>query len=163
MTETLYTGPIFTLERIQDRWDVIRHSPAVAILAQKDGRILIVRQHRIALGTETLEIPAGLIDPGETPLEAAQRELSEECNLGGKLTLISRYYASPGFCDEEVYVFSATDLFERIGEPDEDENIEVTWMDPRAVLSGLLDGSIKGSSTTLVGCLWALQNPLNLG
>jgi ADP-ribose pyrophosphatase len=155
-TETLYTGKIVSLELQDSRWEIVRHAPAVAVVAMREGKILLVKQERRAVGTHTLEVPAGLIDPGETPLEAAQRELSEECNLGGTLELICRYIASPGFCDEEIFLFAATDLFENPGTPDEDEEIEVLWLEPSTVLAGMKSGEIVGSSTTIAGCLWAL-------
>lgn len=156
-TETLYTGKIVSLELQDSRWEIVRHAPAVAIVALKEGKILLVKQLRRVVDAHTLEIPAGLIDPGETPLEAAQRELSEECNLGATLELISRYIASPGFCDEEIFVFAATNLYKNPGIPDEDEDIEVLWLEPETVLAGMKSGEIVGSSTTLVGCLWALS------
>lgn len=156
-TQTLYQGHIVQLDIQDQRWEIVRHASAVAILAQReDGKMLCVRQYRVAIDRHTIEAPAGLIDTGETPLEAAQRELSEECNLGGSLTLLNRSYSSPGFCDEEVFIFRATDLFHNPGTPDADENIEVLWLDPKELLVQLRSGEVSSSTTTLAACLYAL-------
>ncbi|MBB6097997.1 ADP-ribose pyrophosphatase [Deinobacterium chartae] len=157
MTETLYEGKILRLQRLDARWEVIDHADAVAILALRDSQMLVVRQYRPAIGKHTLEAPAGLIDPGETPLEAALRELSEEANLGGHLELLTRFYPSPGFSNEEVYLFEATDLFEKPGTPDEDEELEVLWMRPQHVLEALRSGEVAGSASTITAALFALQ------
>ena len=73
--ETIWTGRIVTLELLGGRYEVARHASAVAILAVRDGVVLGVAQDRPAIGRRTWELPAGLIDPGEAPLEAAVREL----------------------------------------------------------------------------------------
>ena len=156
-TETIYQGHIVTLEKQEGKWEVVRHAPAVAILALRDGKMLCVRQLRRAVNAVTLEVPAGLIDEGETPEEAANRELSEEVGMQGDLTLLTRFYSSPGFCDELLYVFRAQNLREAQGTPDDDEDITVEWHDPHEVLDGLRKGSIQGSATTITATLFALQ------
>ena len=81
----LYKGRILNLA-LEGPYEIVEHAHAVAILVERDGRILFVRQYRPAVGTATLEIPAGLIDPGETPEEAARRELAEEAQLAGDMS-----------------------------------------------------------------------------
>lgn len=157
-TRVVYDGRIVRLELLGGKWEVVRHADAVAILALNDvGEMLLVRQERRAVGAFTVEAPAGLIDPGETPEQAARRELQEEAGLDGDVTLITRFYASPGFCDEFLHVFEATNLRERKLPHDEDEEgIEVLWLPPAQVLAGLRDGSLVGSASTVAAAMHAV-------
>lgn len=150
--ETLWSGRIVTLERLDGRFEVVRHAPAVAVLAvREDGRVLGVRQERPAIGRTTWEMPAGLIDPGESPEAAADRELREEAQLAGTLQLVSRMFASPGFTDEETHLFEARDLRPAEGEPDEDEELHIEWRDPLQVWRDVTEGRLATSAVTVVG------------
>ncbi|OLV19992.1 NUDIX domain-containing protein [Deinococcus marmoris] len=156
---TIYDGHILKLELLDNKWEVIRHADAVAVLALNDaGEMLLVRQLRRAVDAHTLEAPAGLIDGEESPEAAARRELQEEAGLDGEMRLLTRFYSSPGFCDEQLYVFQATNLRESRLPQDDDEDIEVVWMAPQKVLDGLREGRIIGSATTLAAALYALQS-----
>ncbi|MBI0446655.1 NUDIX domain-containing protein [Deinococcus sp. DB0503] len=157
-TQVIYDGHLLRLEVQGGKWEIVRHADAVAILALNDaGEMLLVRQRRPAIGTMTLEAPAGLIDEGETPEEAARRELQEEVGLDGEMTLLTRFYSSPGYCDEELYVYRARNLRERKLPQDADEDIEVVWLPPRQVLDGLRDGTLQGSASTVTAALYAVQ------
>lgn len=157
-TQVIYDGHIVRLEKLEGKWEVVRHADAVAVLALNGaGEMLLVRQPRRAIGGVTLEAPAGLIDEGETPEQAARRELQEEVGLDGDLELLTRFYSSPGFCDELLYVFAAENLRESKLPHDEDEEIEVVWMPPGAVLDGLRDGTLLGSASTVAAALYGLQ------
>lgn len=95
--------------------DVVRHPGAVAVVPlHDDGTVTLVRQFRAALDGELLELPAGLRDvEGEPDETTAERELIEEAGLApGRLEALVRFHNSPGFCDELVSVFLATDLRE---------------------------------------------------
>lgn len=155
-SETIYRGKIVSLEIHQGKWEIVRHAPAVVVLALRDGKMLCVRQRRRAVGATTLEAPAGLIDQDETPEQAANRELAEEAGLNGDLTLLTRFYSSPGFCDELLHVFHAENLREGQGTPDEDEDLTVEWHDPREVLRALRDGTELGSAATVTAALFAV-------
>ena len=109
---------------------------------------------RPAVGLAPLEIPAGLIEPGEDPLEAARRELAEETGLSGDLTYLFSYFVSPGFTDEKTHVFLAENLKEVEAHPDEDEAIEVVWMRPEEALERHQRGEVEFSATGLVGVLY---------
>ncbi|WP_092263779.1 NUDIX domain-containing protein [Deinococcus reticulitermitis] len=155
-TRTLYEGHILQLELLEDKWEIVRHADAVAVLAlNAAGEMLLVRQHRPAIGAVTVEAPAGLIDAGERPEQAARRELQEEAGLDAEMTLLTRFYVSPGFCDEQLYVFLAGELRESRLPMDDDEEIEVLWMQPQAVLAGLRDGTLTGSASTVSAALYA--------
>lgn len=160
-TETIYSGHIVQLEVIDGKWEVVRHADAVSVLAlDSAGRMLCVRQQRRAIGAATIEVPAGLIDEGEEPLTAARRELQEEAGFDGDLELLTRYYSSPGFSDEQLYLFKATNLRESKLPHDEDEDIEVLWLPPAEVLAQFKDGSATGAATSVTAALYAL---LDLG
>ena len=157
MRETLYQGRIVRLEIEDGRWEIVRHDHAVAVLARDpQGRVLGVWQRRPAVGTRTWELPAGLIDPGETPVQAAARELAEEVGLQGDLRLRTRFYVSPGFCDELVYLFEAHDLHPVVATGDPEEELELEWREPAATYQAIADGAIATSGVTVIGLQLAL-------
>jgi len=149
---SLFEGAIFRVER-RDGRDVVVHRPAVAIVAvDREEHIVLVRQHRVPAGGPVLELPAGLIDPNETPLETAHRELAEETGLhGGEWTEMATFFTSPGFTDEKLHLFLATGLDQGEASPQEDEEPEVVRV-PLAEIPSLLDGCDDGK--TLVGLLF---------
>jgi len=90
----------------------IDHPEAAAVVPfVAEEEILMVRQYRYALGKETLEIPAGKLDPGETPEGCARRELLEETGYdAGKLTFLYTYAPAIGYSNERIHIFSARNL-----------------------------------------------------
>lgn len=154
--ETIWEGRIVSVEVLDGRWEVIRHASAVAVLVLDGERVLGVEQDRIAIGRRTWELPAGLIDEGETPLEAARRELAEEVQLAADLQLITRSYASPGFSDEEIHLYRAVDPRFAAGRPDEGEELRISWRPVRDVWRAVADGEIATSAITAVGLRHAL-------
>jgi len=107
--------------------EVVEHKPSVGIIpVTQDGDILLVLQYRHAAGKTILEIPAGKIEEGENPEQAALREMSEEIGRTGRLQKISQWYLAPGYDTELMHVFVATDLRKvEHGVLDDDENIIV--------------------------------------
>ncbi|PTA67370.1 NUDIX domain-containing protein [Deinococcus arcticus] len=158
-TQVIYDGHIVRLEVQDGKWEIVRHASAVAVLAlNARGEMLLVRQQRRAIDAVTVEAPAGLIDEGESPETAARRELQEEAGLDGDMTLLTRFYSSPGFCDEELHVFEATGLREsKLPHDEDEEGIEVLWLPPAQVLAGLRSGSLVGSASTVTAALFGLQ------
>jgi ADP-ribose pyrophosphatase len=133
--------------------EVVAHPGAVAVIAQDERHLYLVRQPREAVGEERLlELPAGKLDvEGESPLEAAKRELREEVGRAAtEWRELKRFYSSPGFTDEEVWVFLATDLSEVPAEQDADERIEVV-RHPLDELEAAIDECADAKS--LVGLL----------
>ena len=100
--------------------EIVAHPGAVAIVAHDERRLYMVRQPREAVGEDSLlELPAGKLDvEGESPLACAQRELGEEVGLeAARWRELKRIYTSPGFSDEQVYIFEATELSDVGGIP----------------------------------------------
>ena len=112
---------------VENGIEIADSSGAVAIVAvDAADRVVLVRQDRPATGGELLEIPAGLIDPGEEPVGTARRELREETGLhGGRWRELASFWTSPGFARHRVTLFSAEGLEEGVPEPDEHEELEV--------------------------------------
>ncbi len=106
--------------------EVMEHPGAAVIVpVDGDGTVHLVRQYRDAIGQQLLEVPAGKLDPGEDPADCARRELREELGLtAGKLTRLTAFYSSPGFCDEILHVFLAEELTHGEEDSDHEEFIE---------------------------------------
>ena len=157
-TVTIYDGRIIRVELQDNKWEIVRHKSAVCILVlNEQGQMLCVRQPRRAVGQHTVEAPAGLIDEGEVPEQAARRELQEEAGLDADMELLTRFYTSPGYCDEELFLFRASNLRESRLPMDDDEDIEVLWLPPAELLSRLKDGTLVGSASTVTAALFAVQ------
>lgn len=152
----IYRGRIINVA-LEGRYEIVEHAHAVAILAEQDGKVLFVRQYRPAIKAATLEIPAGLIDAGETPEGAARRELAEEAQLAGDLEFLAAFYLSPGFCDEKLHVFRATHLVPAYAKPDDDEDITIEWLEPREVLRASRAGEVEISASAMAGILFHLS------
>ena len=153
---TLYEGPIFRVERRDDR-DVVVHAPVAAVVAvDRDDRLTLVRQRRVPVDTSLLELPAGFIDGDESPLEAARRELAEETGLhGGEWVELASFFTSAGFTDERVHLFLATRLVAGDASPEEDEELEIVRV-PLADVAGLIDEITDAK--TLVGLLLLMRD-----
>ncbi|QHN04368.1 NUDIX hydrolase [Granulicella sp. WH15] len=144
--------------------DVIRHNGSVVILAvdasvnPKDPTILIERQYRHAAGQFLYELPAGRIEPNETPLAAAKRELIEETGFRArKWSKLVRYYASPGFLAETMQVFLAENIRPGVAQPEEDEKITLHHIPLSELLSQIQSGKILDGKTILSVQLFATQ------
>jgi ADP-ribose pyrophosphatase len=151
----LFEGAVFDVER-HDGKDLVVHAPGVGIVAvDRDGNVVLVRQPRVGAGGPLLEVPAGMVDPGESPLECARRELREETGLhGGEWAEAAAFYTSPGYCDEKRYLFIATDPEEGDASPESTEEIEVVRI-PLAEVPALLDD--VEDAKTLAGLLLLLR------
>jgi len=113
-----------TIER-----EIVRHSGSAVMMARDEhGRILLVWQFRLPARRSLWELPAGRLDPGETPLQAARRELVEETGYRARRwTRLVSFYPSPGYCDERMTVYLAEDLKAGTARPESDESIESRW------------------------------------
>lgn len=151
----VYDGDLFDV--VAERWgdherEIVEHPGAVAIVAVDDeGMITLVRQRREPARKALVELPAGTLEDGETPLESARRELQEETGLtGGDWRELTAFYTTPGFCRERMHLFLARNLERGEAAPDDDEDVElVRW--PAAEVERHL-GEIEDAKT-LVGLL----------
>jgi 8-oxo-dGTP pyrophosphatase MutT (NUDIX family) len=134
--------------------EIVRHRGAVGVIAHDAEHVWLVRQPREAVGEAALlEIPAGRLDvDGEEPLATAQRELAEEIGLGAhSWQRVLGYYTSAGFTDERVQLFSATDLYERFAQSEENERIEIVrW--PLGEIGQAIASCTDAK--TLIGLMW---------
>ena len=129
--------------------EVVRHSGGVVILAFKDeDTILLVKQYRYPIGETVLELPAGKLEKGEDPFEAAKRELEEETGYcANKWTDLGYINTSPGFSDEKLYLYLAQDLEYTHCHPDEGEIIQAFEYKYDDVLKMIDNGEINDAKT----------------
>jgi len=164
--ERIYQGRILNLRvdrvRLPDGGtalrEVVEHAPAVGIIAETgDGGLYLVRQYRYPAGEYLLEIPAGIVEPCEDPLETADRELREETGFKpGALAEVAQFYTSPGFSDERIILFHARDLSPAPKDRDSDEFIDVVRLDRGQLQEAALSGEIRDSKT-LTAIYWFLS------
>jgi ADP-ribose pyrophosphatase len=162
----IYSGKVLSLDLdeveepggVHTKREVVRHSGSVAVLAiQDDGRIVLVRQYRYPVDALVWELPAGRLDEGESPEQAAQRELQEEIGFkAGQLRKMAFFHTTPGFCDESMHVFRATGLVPAKAQGDEDERIEVQAF-TLAELEAMIDRGEIREGKTLVAILLELR------
>lgn len=135
-SENIFSGRAFSIRRdllrlpdgSQVEREIVEHAGSVVILPLDEaGNILFVRQYRHAAALDLLELPAGVLEPGETPEACASREVREETGMAaGRLQGLGGFYLAPGYSTEYMHVFLATDLhFNPLeADPDEDLNVE---------------------------------------
>jgi ADP-ribose pyrophosphatase len=133
--------------------EIVGHPGAVAVVAHDGESLWLVRQPREAVGDDLLELPAGKLDEeGEDPLATAKRELAEEIGKAAKTWKhLTTFYASPGFSDEQIHVFLATDLYDEQAHADENERIEVVHV-PLSGIDSVIRDNVDAKS--LIGLLW---------
>ena len=132
--------------------EVVEHPGAVVMAAVDDlGSVYLVRQYRHAVGRELLELPAGALEDGEDPLEAAKRELREEAGLEAEdWTSLGFFYSSPGFANERLYAFLARRLHFVATDPDFDEDLTLVKYPLDDLLRHLLEITDAKTLATLL-------------
>ncbi len=134
-SEKIYQGKILNLRcdtvelpgKKYSKRELVEVSPAAAVVpVTQDGNVILVKQFRKPFERVLLEVPAGKLDPGEEPREAAFRELEEETGKrAGKLVYLNEIFTSPGYINEKIHLFLATELEDGEYKPDDDEIMEV--------------------------------------
>ena len=133
----VYKGRVFSVEVEKRRFPngqehevaIVRHPPSVVLVPiADDGRVILIRQYRASVGREMWEVPAGSVDEGETPDQAAARECEEEIGLApGRIERVRGLFPTPGFCDEELIFYRVSQLRPPAADsphrPDDDEDI----------------------------------------
>ncbi len=136
---------------------VVRHRGSAVMLAVDDAdRVLLVNQFRLPAGKKLWELPAGKVDEGETPAEAAKRELIEETGYRAETwkELVS-FYPSPGYVEEKMTVFLATGLTAGQAQPMDDERIETRWFTRDELDEQIRAGEVEDGKTLIGYLLWA--------
>ncbi|HTH54225.1 MAG TPA: NUDIX hydrolase [Edaphobacter sp.] len=144
---------------VKNTREVIRHNGSVVILAvdesknPRDPDIILERQYRHAAGQFLLELPAGRVEPGESTLAAAKREMIEETGYRAKRwALLTKYFASPGFLGEWMQIYLARDIRDGIAQPEADEQIEIIRM-PLSEALALASANKIHDGKTLIGLM----------
>ncbi len=160
--QTIYEGRILDLnvENIElpsgkrTIREIVYHRGAVVIVAvDSEGNTFLVRQYRSALKKPLLEVPAGTMEPGESPDTTARRELIEEIGYSaGRMEDLGGFYSSPGYSTEYLYLFYATDLEPTGVVPDDDEIAEVLCV-PLAEIPGMISSGQICDSKSVAGLL----------
>jgi ADP-ribose pyrophosphatase len=161
-SERLYTGKVINLDRDTVQFpngstgqlEMVRHPGASAVVPfvddprGPDPRIYLIRQFRHAAGAFIWEIPAGRLDQGETPATCAQRELEEEIGMiADVLARLNTIYTTPGFTDEKIHLFMATELKKGTHKPEPDEFMEVHTRRWSEVMDMIRTGQIVDGKT----------------
>ncbi|ABZ82928.1 hydrolase, nudix family protein [Heliomicrobium modesticaldum Ice1] len=138
--------------------EVVEHPGAAAIVPLTPRKeVVLIRQWRHPIKEVSIEIPAGKLSEDEDPLECAKRELSEETGFSARRwDPLIQFYASPGFCDEEMHLFIARDLYVSDGRPDEDEFVEPLVVPLEAALEMIETGEIMDAKS-IIGLLRAAR------
>jgi ADP-ribose pyrophosphatase len=139
--------------------EVIRHpGGAAALPVYADGSIVLLRQYRPIADGWLWEIPAGRLAPDEDPEACARRELQEETGLiAGSLQPLGKLLTTPGFCDERIDLFLATDLLAGPADPEADEHLQVLTLTVSEVQALLAQGEIIDGKTQLAILLYLYQ------
>ncbi len=154
---TLNRGRVFDLVRdditlpngVRTAMEVVRHPGAAGIVAMPDPKhVLLVRQYRYPLDTHIWEIPAGTLSKAESPLSCARRELEEETGFrGGRWHAIGDITPVPGYSDERIHLFLATDLSPGQQHLDTDEMLSVRAVEWGQVLEMIAKGEVKDAKS----------------
>ena len=165
-SDTIYDGKILklrveTVELENKRYskrEIVDHQKGVGIIAfNGNDKIWMVKQYRKAIDKITLEIPAGLVDPGEMPIETAKRELQEEVGyLPETISYLFDMHASPGFTNDKLSFFLAKDLVKSSLEQDEDENVEACAIEIKELYKMVENGEITDAKT-IIAILYCIK------
>lgn len=144
----LRVDTLSTADGRQASREIVEHRPVIVAVVVEGDEIILVRQYRDAVGEDLLELPAGGIEPGETPEAAVKRELAEEIGYQPKtVTRLGGFYSAPGFCTEFLHLFLAADLIPRQLHAEDTDEISVVRV-KRADVPGLIRrGEIKDAKS----------------
>ena len=136
--------------------EVVRHpGSAVIVPVFADDTVALIRQYRHPASRYLLEVPAGSLDEGETPEQGAARELEEELGFrAGALEKLSEFFVSPGFLEEKMWLYLATDLTKTAQRLDDDEIVEVVRVPFSSALKMIANGELEDAKT-IIGLMLA--------
>lgn len=139
---------------------IVQHGGSAVMMAvDSKKRILLVRQYRLPARQYLWELPAGRLDEGEAPLQAAKRELGEETGYKARTwKKLAVFYPSPGYVSEKMTIYLATDLTEGKATPMEDERIETRWFAAKELDEWITAGKIQDAKTMIGYFTWKRQS-----
>jgi len=163
-SELIYEGRAFTvrvdtIQTVDGRKttrDIVEHSECVAIVAiDPGGKILLVKQYRLPVGKQLLEIPAGGIDGNEDPAEAVRREMQEETGyLPKKVKKLGGFYSAPGFCTEYLHLYLATELEPSRLVAEDTDSITLERISPSEITELIQSGEICDAKSIAGLFMW---------
>jgi ADP-ribose pyrophosphatase len=162
-SEKVFEGRVFnvTVDKISEgeltyKREVVHHGgSAVIVPVHDDGTVVLVRQYRHPAVRYLLEAPAGTLAEGELPEVGAARELEEELGLlAARLEKLSEFFVSPGFLEEKMWVFLATELSEGTQRLDDDEILDIVRLPIADALEMITSGEIQDAKT-IIGLMLA--------
>jgi ADP-ribose diphosphatase len=157
-SEEIFSGRIFdvTVDTVREggktyKREIVHHPGSAAIVAVYDDMsVALVRQYRHAVVRYLLEIPAGTLSSPEPPEEGAARELEEELGVvAGRMEKLSEFFVSPGFVEEKMWVYLATDLTETAQRLEEDELLDIVRVPFTRALEMIADGELEDAKTII--------------
>jgi ADP-ribose pyrophosphatase len=163
-----YKGRKFSFEvnrlrlpnKSEGEWECVRHpGGALAVPITPDGKLVLTRQYRFTVQGRLLEFPAGTLEVGEDPVGTIEREIQEEVGYrAGTLKKLGEFFLAPGYSDEIIYTFLATDLelLENPPQQDDDEDIETVLMTPEEVEQAIYSGDLTDAKSI---CSFMLAKP----
>jgi len=167
-SQSIFKGTVFNVERDRLREEngceiireVVRHAGGAGCLPLfADGRVALVKQYRHPARRELLEIPAGKIEPNETPMECAAREVEQEIGFRvGRIEGLAEFYSTPGFCEERLYIYLATELEQAEQNLDHDEFVEIIYLPLDEAVAMAERGEIEDSKTIIALLLAARKS-----
>lgn len=166
--EVIYKGPVAEVHKVGLRMndgevvtrDLIHFSgAAVLVPVLDDGAIVFIRNYRFAVGEKLLELPAGMLEPGEDPRRCAERELAEETGYrAGSIDRLGAFYTTPGATDENMHIFLATGLVDGPQDLETHEEIDVEVIPAAEVREKIRTGQLHDGKTIGALCLYWLRN-----
>ena len=158
-SQTVFSGKLLKLKQLEVRRpdgkttvrEIIYHPGAAAVLPVLPGnRVVLIKQYRKAVGQTILEIPAGLLEPGETPKKCARRELAEETGYrAGTIKKIMVFYPTPGYSREKIHIYKAEKLKKQPPQQTEDEFIETVIVGQDKIKQLFRRGEISDAKTLI--------------
>lgn len=165
-SDTIYDGKILklrvdTVELVNKKYskrEIVDHQKGVGIIAfDEDNKLWMVKQYRKAIDRVTLEIPAGLVESNELPIETAKRELQEEVGFyPEKISYLFDMHASPGFTNDKLSFFLADNLVKSELEQDEDENVEASLYEVDDLYNMIENGELTDAKS-IIAILYAMK------
>ncbi len=157
-SEEIFHGRIFdvTIDTVREDGqtytrEVVHHPGGAGLVAAfDDGTIALVRQYRHPTVRYVLELPAGRLNEGERPEDCAARELEEEIGVtAGRIEKLTEFFTTPGFCEEKLWLYLATELTETAQQLEADELLQIVRVPLERALEMIADGEIEDAKTII--------------